>query len=498
MSNLSDKDIDRLSRDAAEFYEPDDGMLSWNKLEQQLVRHIPDRPPDTPSFFRMRPLIWAPAILLLTGITYYIIKRVTYNPHSTLKTQTEKQIGQSAKPVPENGEISKTNNDRNPAAGNTDVLSGKKSAKEIAAGRADGKSPEAAGQSASAADTGYSMPTSAANPGLLKSAEKHISSKKTGVKTSSPGHAGAAGNTMQGDGRERFGPGYLSDPANKESGSHSVTKTGAAQQGRSEDNGSSKQRTTGQKIPMVNLPALFVSWARPVVKGNDSSLTRFAAAATRQTPKPKSLQVNRSLTIGLVMGPDYSTADGKTNDQLGNNLGISIGYYLSKRLSINTGIQYSLKNYWAEGKAFQPQPQNRYAISAFAFPRIESVSGSCSMFEIPLTLRYDFFRQGKTRLFADAGLSSYLIRKQQYTYFFHNSGRSYEWKNENNDHLNYWFAVGSFSAGVEQDLGKGFSFQAEPFLRLPFHGMGAGNTNLRSYGILFSIRYTPALGRTRK
>ncbi len=52
MSNLSDKDIDRLSRDAAEFYEPDDSMLSWSKLEQQLVKHIPERPPDMPSFIQ--------------------------------------------------------------------------------------------------------------------------------------------------------------------------------------------------------------------------------------------------------------------------------------------------------------------------------------------------------------------------------------------------------------------------------------------------------------
>ncbi|MEO6963026.1 MAG: hypothetical protein ABIY90_13710, partial [Puia sp.] len=63
---------------------------------------------------------------------------------------------------------------------------------------------------------------------------------------------------------------------------------------------------------------------------------------------------------------------------------------------------------------------------------------------------------------------------------------------------NYWFAVGSLSAGFEQDLGKGFSFQMEPFLRLPFRGIGDGNIKLTSYGLLFSMRYTPVLGRTRK
>jgi len=36
MSNLSDKEIDRLSREAADSYEPDHSSLSWSRLEQKL------------------------------------------------------------------------------------------------------------------------------------------------------------------------------------------------------------------------------------------------------------------------------------------------------------------------------------------------------------------------------------------------------------------------------------------------------------------------------
>ena len=120
------------------------------------------------------------------------------------------------------------------------------------------------------------------------------------------------------------------------------------------------------------------------------------------------------------------------------------------------------------------------------------------MYEIPLTLRYDFFQHERTRLFVNAGLSSYLMRNEEYTFFFHNAGRAYEWQNENNERRNYWFAIGDFSAGLEQDLGKGFSFQVEPFLRMPFRGVGAGNLKMNSYGLLFSMRYAPVLGRSRK
>ena len=67
MSNLSDKEIDRLSREAADSYELDDSSLSWSRLEQKLDRTMPERPPDGFRFGRMNPYIWGPAVILLAG-----------------------------------------------------------------------------------------------------------------------------------------------------------------------------------------------------------------------------------------------------------------------------------------------------------------------------------------------------------------------------------------------------------------------------------------------
>jgi hypothetical protein len=58
--------------------------------------------------------------------------------------------------------------------------------------------------------------------------------------------------------------------------------------------------------------------------------------------------------------------------------------------------------------------------------------------------------------------------------------------------------VVNVSLGYESDMGKGFSFQAEPFLKLPFENMGIDNLKLNSYGFLLSFRYTPVLSRTKK
>ena len=79
MSNLSDKEIDRLSREAADSYEPDVTSLSWTRLEQKLVEQMPERPPDGFSFGRISPYIWGPAVVLIAGISYYFIKSNSYS-----------------------------------------------------------------------------------------------------------------------------------------------------------------------------------------------------------------------------------------------------------------------------------------------------------------------------------------------------------------------------------------------------------------------------------
>src|SRR5882724_1805793 len=96
MLNLSDKELDRLSREAAEQYEPDEEISSWEKLEQQLSREIEDKPPATPTRFGARPLGYGALLLLLVGASYFLLKTGNDSKSSTLNkvsTETNKQAG---------------------------------------------------------------------------------------------------------------------------------------------------------------------------------------------------------------------------------------------------------------------------------------------------------------------------------------------------------------------------------------------------------------------
>src|SRR6476619_4952235 len=92
MSNLSDKEIDRLSREAADSFEPDASGLSWSRLEQRLTEQMPERPPDFFRFSRFnKPLVWGPALVLLTGLSVFLIQNKNYRNKSTLTDQSQHQ-----------------------------------------------------------------------------------------------------------------------------------------------------------------------------------------------------------------------------------------------------------------------------------------------------------------------------------------------------------------------------------------------------------------------
>jgi hypothetical protein len=519
MSNLSDKELDRLSREAADFYEPDHSSLSWSRLEQKLTGQMPERPPDGFRFGRIHPYAWGSAVVLVAGISFFLIKNNFYSKHST---RTNNPVSQSV-PGADHLENERNTIQLDSISSSTHTTAANRTAlpkekMDLPAGGADHhttipghtKSEAVLSEDKSAirkrgkeivpAGSAFTRADVQAENSLTVS-NKETANKKSGKK----GPAGPITASLAAAGSSASAAG-LSSPAVK-SGQTSDSKGSLEEPvnpvliaGNTSKKSVNNAEIPGKREPFV-LPAIVYSGTGPgKVQGNDSLLNQMAQS---NAPVPaKSVHINRSLNIGLAFGPDYTDAGGIANNQLSNNIGITVGYYLTSKLSVNTGLFYSNKFYWSpgHGPGIQPAYQQGGNTATFAYaPHIEYVNGSCNMYEVPLTLRYDFTKTGeKTKFFVNAGLSSYFMLKQTYIYFFHSSGRPLAWKTTDDAQANYWFGVGDLSFGLETDMGKGFSFQAEPFFRIPLQQMGLENLKLNSYGIILSFRYAPVLSRSKR
>src|ERR1035438_9819428 len=76
MFNLSDKELDRLSRKAADAYEVENNTSSWEALEQRLDKELGTTPnPSVPSPGRFSfPFAYTSLIILLVGTSYFLLK----------------------------------------------------------------------------------------------------------------------------------------------------------------------------------------------------------------------------------------------------------------------------------------------------------------------------------------------------------------------------------------------------------------------------------------
>lgn len=195
--------------------------------------------------------------------------------------------------------------------------------------------------------------------------------------------------------------------------------------------------------------------------------------------------VGSKFSLNLFFGPDISGVSIDNPGRLEMQYGIGASYALSKRFSIRTGFLAGSKKYTADSADYHLH----YSIS-----NLQKVDADCYVYEIPLTLVYNFPSTKKHNWFLSGGLSSYLMKKETYEYYYKNSWgqpQSYSrtYKNENS-HL---FSVINISGGYQYHFTDRLSVMAEPYIKLPGSGIGAGKVKLKSSGVLFSIGYKPFL-----
>ncbi len=585
--NLSDKDLDRLFREAGDRFEPDDSMLSWERLEQNLAGQLPERPPGSPRRFGFRPLVWIPAAVVFAGLSLFLIKNhVQYRSISTLPStnrsaavSSEPRTGDSPSLTPE--ETPGENASPTTPYGAEATASGKgkppREAEAQSAADASGAAPVTSGPHAGRAVEETGAPDSASSATSRKSsAASHApgtgstpgtettdaAKNTTGTKGNNPGSGGtgltssarttgsvlktrAPGKKLTATGtspsgayplpdnvtaltvtrKRSFGKNnrlavYANGISDKErnnignkSGNNGreINEQGNGSNGET-NNGSNGEKNNGfnekdevsgtgissPEFAQTHLPEI-IHTPIPAIRTKDDAL-KTSAANEKSLPLPgRSVQVRQPFTVGLVMGPDYSDG-GIASSQLGNSVGISFSYYLTDRVSLNSGLLYGVKSYAARGKAFEEPPRN-YLEPYGMMRHVQQVNGTVNLFEIPLSLRYDFPVSSKTRFFLNAGISSYLPVRERFTTYF-TLGRDqndlYAETHRRNAPESHWFGIGHFSGGIERELGKGLSFQVEPYFNLPFTNVCEGNVKLNTYGLLFSIRFTPVISRHKR
>ncbi len=196
----------------------------------------------------------------------------------------------------------------------------------------------------------------------------------------------------------------------------------------------------------------------------------------------------KNILFTLSAGPDVSTVGLNKTGKLQLAAGAGIGYKISNRLTIRTGIYSGRKIYTAKPEDYNP-PKNFWMY----YPNLKTIDANCKVLELPITLDYNFAITKKQNWFVSTGLSSLFMKKEEYNYYFKPAyspqyiyySHTYENKNK------HYFSVLNLSGGFAKKINNQLTLQAEPYMKIALRGIGYGKVKLNSGGILFTAILQP-------
>ena len=184
--------------------------------------------------------------------------------------------------------------------------------------------------------------------------------------------------------------------------------------------------------------------------------------------------------LGLMAGIDVTTIKMQKTKEAGYDYGAVVGYDLSRKWSIEAGVFMDQKSYYSDGKYLTTDKVYRPANS-----EITDITGTCRMFDLSLGGKYTIRRNAQSSFFAAAGISSYLMKTEDYsyTYYYPQTGIVYvhdkTYKNETRNIL----SIANVSVGFTQKIGKFADLRIEPYVKIPLRGVGYGELPLMSAGL---------------
>lgn len=462
MHPLSDKDLDRLSREASEQFDVDQSPSGWEQVEKRLNKELPQEKE------RKRRFLWIFFLFFLVGGSGLL--------WLLAGNRSEKQSAQQLTERVSGLDKASNTNSTLPA----DESTGNQE-------RTEKNKQESVKERSSI--------TSPADQPLEKT--ESISNSNTPLFNKEKNSIGSAvikkQNQLTGRTRKSVPPmlkesDHLS-PGNKSLAEKKVPDVGpdSAQGNQTQadeiaDENVSDQNSTEQTVNNKDS-------SQPISPTSKKELTdtvHNSTAATKKAIPKQDNNAQRKWAVGLMLGADHSRINGTGDRRVGYNYGGSISYSLNKRWVISTGFIVTKKMYSAQAKDFNP-PKHYWTY----YVDLKSLSGDCEMWDIPLNIRYNLSVKPSNSWFVNGGISSYIMRKQSYEYDYVYNGVPSEGYWKTGSQQNEWFKILNISAGYERNLNKSWSLQAEPFVKLPLTGVGFGKMDLASYGIMLGVKYKP-------
>jgi len=471
MSNLKDTDFDDLFRRASDKYPLRTDSADWDKLAAALEKD--PRPElyggmEAAGRRRKRRFIWLLLILPLGGLGYYTWHR----------TGQSNPAVATAIPNPATAAPARANTTPN-------RVNSTAASPAVATPRPDLHTAQKAGPGA----TSDGDPVAASSLATSRTAPRTGRSGRL-TQTSGPSVPSNTGLTGS-DAAETAATGRNTGNRNTRNNGRPAAATPADAADMATTQGTNSGFAPGAVRQFSAAESFTLKWAGDMQRariGGDYRLAVNVTAPAVEKDKEPAKQKTRTaktsyLYAGIIGAPDISTVKMQSVKGVGTTFGLLLGYAFNSRWAVESGIYLDRKKYYTDGEYFEK--------TNVRLPSGSSVNGTCNMWEIPLNIRYTFNPGAKTKWFATAGFSTYLMTSEKYSYAYQWTSGGGTWNSDSLWNIKrpsqYPFSIVNLSAGFEQRLGRVGNLRVEPYVRIPLSGIGTGKLPIMSGGVNIGI-----------
>lgn len=190
--------------------------------------------------------------------------------------------------------------------------------------------------------------------------------------------------------------------------------------------------------------------------------------------------------LAILAAPEINGTNALKSIQTGTNLSIQLSYKISKKLSVNTGVDYSDKPYKTTFGNYRGGKTGWWK-KAFADTGLpDDILANCKVLDIPINLNYQLFSKGKNTLIVGSGISSYFMLRENYSFRFSDpmsQTKNLDLKNDNKHIL----SVLNFNTTFKHNLNNHIGIVVQPYMKLPLNPIGFGQVNLKSAGVAVGL-----------
>ncbi len=210
------------------------------------------------------------------------------------------------------------------------------------------------------------------------------------------------------------------------------------------------------------------------------------------TMEKKTDTIQRPFKIywGIVFGPGINRVKKQKLQRPGFDFGIIAGISILKgKASVETGLLYTQKYYFSEGKYFN---MDKAGGSMPQGMEVMSLEGSSRLFELPVKFKYKVLQKKRSGIFMSTGISSYLMTKEENDYLTMMNGSEQSMFGSYKDNSRYIAVMANIGAEYNYKIGKHTLIRVEPYVQIPLKGIGIGSMPVMTTGLHFGfMRFAP-------